>query len=112
MWLIPEDAEKPRDGRIKKISDGGDIHEIVSSINKLAQQVKIQYSKEVEEIIIEKSLDTKRIEGLLDSLLDFCFEDEILKIFKKLLKYYFYIDEKASLYYIKAYREMWEEGFI
>jgi hypothetical protein len=27
MWLIPEDAENPKDGRVKNISDGGDIHE-------------------------------------------------------------------------------------
>lgn len=86
-----------------------EIYEIVSSINKLAQQAKIHYSKEAEEIIIEKSLDRKRIEGLLDNFLGFCFENEILKIFKKLLNYYLYIDEKASLEYIKAYREMWEE---
>ena len=27
MWLIPENAEKPKDGRVKKISDGCDIPE-------------------------------------------------------------------------------------
>ncbi len=86
-----------------------EIYEIVSSINKLTQQARIHFSKEAEEIIAEKSIDKKRIEGLLDNLLGFCFENEILKIFKKLLNYYLYIDEKVSLEYIKAYREMWEE---
>lgn len=62
-----------------------DIVNIVSSIRELTKHAQIQYNYDVEAIINDESIERKRIETLLDSLLDFCFDEEVVKIYKKLL---------------------------
>ncbi len=41
-------------------------------------------------------------------MLDFCFDDEMLALYKKLCRYYFDIDPAATVSYVSFYREMWE----
>ena len=75
----------------------------------LAHQAEQQYSFEVEAILQEKYRDSRRIECLLDGMLDFCFDDEMLRLYKKLCRYYYKIDSVATVSYVYAYREMWDE---
>ena len=75
----------------------------------LAHQAEQQYSFEVEAILQEKYPDSQRIEYLLDRMLDFCFDDEILRLYKKLCRYYYKIDPVATASYVYTYREMWDE---
>jgi hypothetical protein len=49
------------------------------------------------------------IEHCLDGMLGFCFDDEMLLLYKKLCRYYFDIDQEAMVFYINSYREMWDE---
>jgi hypothetical protein len=42
-------------------------------------------------------------------MLNFCFDDGMLVLYKKLCRYYFDIDPKATVSYVHAYREMWDE---
>jgi len=42
-------------------------------------------------------------------MLDFCFDDAMLCLYKDLCRYYFKIDPVATASYIYAYREMWDE---
>ena len=39
-------------------------------------------------------------------MLDFCFDDEMLMLYKKLCRYYFDIDSAATASYVNIYREM------
>lgn len=85
------------------------IRKIAVAQQQIAHKAKQQYSFEVESILRDQCRDPRRIERLLDGMLDFCFDDEMLCIYKKLCRYYFKIDPKATVSYVNAYREMWDE---
>ena len=85
------------------------ISELAKHSQKLALQAVKQYSDEVEDILKKQSRDSKRIERYLDGMLDFCFDDNMLFLYKKLCRYYYDIDPEATISYIYIYREMWDE---
>lgn len=85
------------------------IGAIFEGTKDIAQQAVKQYSVEVEAIINERSQDEKRIEWCLAYMLDFCFDDKMLLLYKKLCRYYYDINPKATVSYVYAYREMWDE---
>ena len=68
------------------------ISELAGSAQKLAQDAVRQYSAEVETILKTRIYDSRRIERCLDGMLDFCFDDEVLVLYKKLCRYYFAIE--------------------
>ena len=91
------------------------IEEIIDLVvvqQKLARQAISEYSVLVENIIVSKTTDQNRIEHTLDGILDFCFDADILLIFKKLCRYYFTINPLATASYINIYREMWDNDSI
>lgn len=55
-----------------------------------------------------RSVDVREIERALDGLLDFCFDEEMLILFKQLCRHYHRIDPAATAAYIVAYRELWD----
>jgi len=82
---------------------------IAQSMQGLACQAEVQYGIEVEDIIQSENRDPGRIHHLFDSMLDFCFDDGMLTLYKKLCRYYFLIDPESTVFYINSYREMWDE---
>lgn len=48
----------------------------------LARQAEKQYVSEVDDILRKKDRSPRHIEHLLDGILDFCFEKEILNLYK------------------------------
>jgi hypothetical protein len=95
--------KKPRvDDLIKSIG------ELARARTQLANQAEQQYALEVEALLKAQSRDPGRIEHLLDGILDFCFDSEMLRLYKKLCRYYFKIDPKATASYVYAYRAMWD----
>ena len=87
----------------------GTIGKIAVEQKQLARQAEHLYSVEVDSVMRDKCRDPQRIERLLDGILDFCFDDEMLRLFKKLCRYYFKIDQEATVSYVHTYREMWDE---
>ena len=85
------------------------IGELARGAQRLAREAAQQYSAEVEAILKAQNRDLKCIERCLDSMLDFCFDDGMLELYKKLCRYYFAIDPEAAASYVCAYRDMWEE---
>lgn len=85
------------------------IGELAKLTQGLARDAARQYSAEVGAILKVQSNDIQRIEGCLDGMLDFCFDDEMLALYKRLCRYYFAIDSEATAFYVHAYREMWDE---
>ncbi|MBW2738886.1 MAG: hypothetical protein JRE64_08565 [Deltaproteobacteria bacterium] len=85
------------------------VGEIAVAQQQLAHKAKQQYSFEVESILRDQRRGPRRIECLLDGMLDFCFDDEMLRLYKKLCRYYFKIDPVATASYVYAYRKMWDE---
>lgn len=85
------------------------IGEFAKARDQLARQAAEQYGPEVEDVLRTECRDPSRIEHLLDGILDFCFDPEMLRLYKKLCRYYFTIDVEATAFYVNSYRELWDE---
>jgi len=84
------------------------VEYIGETTSKLAKQAYGIYVQEIDSIITSKATNVKDIERILDSLLGICYDSNILKLFKKLCRYYYYIDKQAVAEYVEMYREMWD----
>ena len=85
------------------------IGALAKDTQKLARVAVQQYSVEVDAILKAQSSDSRQIERCLDGMLDFCFDDEMLVLYKKLCRYYYEIDTEAAVSYVHIYREMWDD---
>ena len=81
---------------------------LATQINQLAKQAVKPFANEVTAILQTQSTDCQQIEQLLDRMLDFCFDAEVLFWFKKLCRYYYGINPESTADYIMSYREMWD----
>lgn len=95
------------------------IDDLVNSISKLAEvhqnlgkQAFVVYKIEVENLIRSKATNKNRIEHLLDGMLSFCFEEDMLQLYKQLCKYFYAINPAATIYHVYAYRDMWDEKYL
>ena len=68
----------------------------------------MEYEPIVTGIINSRSRDHNEIERTLDGLLDFCGNPAVLQLYKKLCRYYYYLDPAATATYIGYYLEQWE----
>jgi hypothetical protein len=100
---MKSETESRKDDLVKRI--GG----LAKDAKKLARVAVQQYLAEVEVILKTQSSDSRHIERCLDGMLDFCFDDEMLALYKKLCRYYYEIDTEAAVSYVQVYREMWDE---
>ena len=85
------------------------IGEIARTSHRLARQAEKQYASDVEDILRTRCRDRQRIEHLLDGMLDFGFDAAMVRLYKKLCRYYFEIDQRATISYVHAYRDIWDE---
>ena len=84
------------------------FRKFAESLRDIQQQAAQQYQPVVDDILRTRSRDTERIEHTLDRLLDFCGDETVLRMYKKLCRHYWDIDPAATAYYINAYREYWD----
>jgi len=91
------------------LMDMQSICEGISSLSKLAVE---QYTPLVDEIISQKITDEHHIESTLDRLLDVCFDNKILFLYRKLCKYYYDINSQATIEYIDYYKKMYDSDCI
>ena len=89
-----------------------EIKDLIVVQQNLARQALSEYSLFVDNIVVSKATDQNRIEHTLDGILDFCFDADMLLLFKKLCRYYFTINPQATAFYINTYREMWDNDSI
>jgi hypothetical protein len=85
-----------------------DIKTLFESQQQLAKQALEVYTPMVEDIITNEVRDENRIGHTLDRILDFCFDGNMLLLYKKLCRYYWEINPHATANYINYYREMWD----
>ncbi len=85
-----------------------DIELFANKIQSLAILAKAEYEPVVNDILRKKIIDEQYILHTLDKLLDFCFNDEILLLYKKLCRYYYPLNRDAIADYIRYYFEMYE----
>ena len=86
----------------------GWIKELVEERQRIAERAALQYTLIVEDIIISKSRDVRHIERTLDGLLDFCFYEPMVELFRRLCRHYYAINPEAAASYVLSYREMWD----
>lgn len=84
------------------------IRPLAIQIQALNQQAYVSYKPEVERLITYRVRDEKTIQRLLDGLLDFCGDEKVLSLYKKLCRYYWDINPQATADYINIYRETWD----
>ena len=65
---------------------------------------------EVNGIIGQADRDNQRIEHCLDHLLQYCYDDRVLSLFRQLCRYYYTFNPAVSVQYIYFYREMWNSA--
>jgi hypothetical protein len=81
---------------------------LIEQLQALHRQAYRQYLPEVNALIKNNIKDDNTIQALLDRLLDFCGEEQMLLLFKKLCRYYWDINPQATAEYINIYRELFE----
>lgn len=91
----------------KKMID--EIAKLVELRNQLAPQAYKQYKPMVNSLIASNTTDVNQISHALDVMLDFCFDDKILLLYRRLCHYLLDIDPQATASYIQTYRDMWDE---
>lgn len=84
------------------------IRDLVKSLSGLTRRAVTEYAPVVDSLVRDGSRDVRQIERTLDGLLDFCFDPEILSLFKRLCRHYHRIDPAATAEYVAAYRSMWD----
>ena len=85
-----------------------DINAIVGQFSNLANEALRVYKPIVNEIIEKKNRDENHIQRTLDYLLDFCFDEKLLTLYRRLCRYYWNINPQATANYIDYYREMYD----
>lgn len=90
----------------KEIKELGEA--ILTLQREAVRQTLLHWRPEAERIMKSKSKDIDAIEHTLDALCEAAFDDEVLIIFKKLCRYYYDIDQQATIEHIQFYREMWD----
>lgn len=86
----------------------GTIMAIAEEMHRLAELAVVQYTPVVEGIISSKCRDVHHIGHTLDGLLDFGFYAPMVELFRRLCRYYYFIDAAAAANYVLTYREMWD----
>ncbi|MDZ4785967.1 MAG: hypothetical protein SGJ02_07815 [bacterium] len=86
-----------------------EIKHFIESRDALAKQALVQYQPIVEQFITENCQNSNQLSYNLDFMLDFCFDGQMLMLYRKLCRHLYGIDPSAAADYINAYREMWDE---
>jgi hypothetical protein len=81
---------------------------LMEQIKALHSQAYKEYLPKVDTVIKNKIKDDNTIQLLLDGLLDFCGDENVLLLYKKLCRYYWDINPQATADYINFYRETWD----
>ena len=84
------------------------IYQIAEQIVRLHQKAYEIYLPLVEDVC-SRSVSEDELSHLLDYLLDFACDEEILGLYKRVCRRYLHIYPSCVKLYIEAYREMWED---
>jgi hypothetical protein len=85
---------------------------LAESINKISQEAFIIYEPQVDRIYRNKFKDEKEIERVLEVLLDYCHDDKMLSLFKRLCRYYYEINPTVTYEYVMICRELWDDEYL
>ncbi len=101
-------VRQPKKGDVEYDALFDSISEIAKSIVALGETAVVAYEPIVNDLVNSRSKDHMEIQRTLDGMLGFCGNQTMLQLYKKLCRYYFYLDPAATADYIGYYREMWD----
>ena len=84
------------------------ISALVGQLNALTEAAVEQCRRTIEAIEVSRTRDVSRIEQTLDRLLDHCGDTRGLELFRRLCRYYYFINPAAAAEYVLTYRDLWE----
>lgn len=85
------------------------IRALAESQEQLAQQAVQQYQPIVANYIADNCTDSNQIAFTLNFMLEFCFDAQMLTLYRKLCRHLFSFDPETAIEHIEAYRERWDE---
>lgn len=86
--------------------------ELAESLNKITEDAFIIYEAQVDRIYSNKIKDEKEIERIIEVLLDYCYDDKMLLLFKRICRYYYEINPSATCEYGYIYRDLWDDEYL
>ena len=84
------------------------IRKLVKYLGALGTSDVLEYEPIVNGIINSRSRVRKKIVRTLNGLLNFCGNPAVLQLYKKLCRYYYPLDPKATAQYVLFYLERWD----
>jgi len=101
------EENESRDGiayeKIKK-----DIKEIISAFSEINDMAYCQY-KPIAEDICSRIISENQLNHIMDRMMDFCADNRMLELFKKVCRKYLDIYPETIVFQINQYKEMYEE---
>ena len=86
-----------------------EMSDMIRQVQSLAKDAVLLIEPQVNQVIRSRVTDSKQIEVLLDKLVDYAGMDQKgLILFKRLCRYYFYIDPESTAEYIDIYRDLYD----
>lgn len=91
----------------ENIEDENYLEDIVESFRNLNTQILEVYTPIVDEICARKNVSRKELESLLDWLVSSCISDDVIELFKKVCRHFYYQYPKMITDYVLAYKELY-----
>jgi hypothetical protein len=91
--------------------DFENLYKLVLYREELAKKAVALYEPEVQRLIQNNCRDENEIERTLDYMLDFCFNNDMLQLYRKLCRHLYFINPYAAVDYVNYYREMYDESY-
>jgi hypothetical protein len=84
-----------------------DIGEIVKGFSGLADIALPEYKRFADDVVSERITNINEIEYRLDFMLDFCFDNRVLLLYKKVLRHLYHTYPDTVKSYVDAYYDMY-----
>lgn len=84
-----------------------EIKILIDEISELQKDTVKDLEIEINYIINKRIIDDNRVANVFDSLLNLLQTDEVLILFKKLGRYYYYVNPYLVCDYVNFYKEMY-----
>jgi hypothetical protein len=83
-------------------------HEIGEALQSVAQSGIAHYRPIANQILRGQITNPNEIEHILDFMLDYCFDNEMLSIYKSICRHLFYIYPELVYNAVMNYRDVWD----
>lgn len=91
-----------------ELKSNAELCSLISQAMLITNSIYDRLKIEVDSILNSAIKDQAKIENILEQLLNICDRDDATALYKKLCKYYYYINPEVTARYIYLYRDIWD----